>query len=309
MKNASVKWGPAIHRFGQQFDHGLLSATWHWKTRRTNRKKTPDFKKMTSQSWTSFDDCLRMKLQEKYETRATDEATTATTIAAKREEQCVGETRADKEYEDITTATTEAIEEIVPKKDKSMYNGRHVSEATKKLFEDRIKAFAKTKPSTKERQKRNKKIRRECRNDYRAWVTKWTEIMEAANNRGDAKEIYRGVRAISGAKRKMATKTPTLKKDKSRIASPEELASVWAEFLEKKFQQTELEQLRKESDALPQCTDPMARLQRKEFEDAVNRMKNGKAMGEDGVPAEVWKYSAVAKEALFEFLQKESSGR
>ena len=33
-------------------------------------------------------------------------------------------------------------------------------------------------------------------------------------------------------------------------------------------------------------------------------MKNGKAPGMDEIPAEVWKNSKVAKEALFEFLQK-----
>ena len=67
MKNSRVKWGPSIHRFGQKFDHGLLSATWHWKTRKTQRKETFDFQRMTNQSWRSFDEKLRMKLQEKYE--------------------------------------------------------------------------------------------------------------------------------------------------------------------------------------------------------------------------------------------------
>ena len=45
-------------------------------------------------------------------------------------------------------------------------------------------------------------------------------------------------------------------------------------------------------------------MEREEFEEAVRHMKNGKAAGADGIPAEVFKNSAVAKEILFEFLRK-----
>ena len=41
-----------------------------------------------------------------------------------------------------------------------------------------------------------------------------------------------------------------------------------------------------------------------EFEEAVSRMRKAKATGPDNIPAEVWQHSKVAKEALFEFLQK-----
>ena len=89
-----------------------------------------------------------------------------------------------------------------------------------------------------------------------------------------------------------------------RINGPEELAEVWKKFLEKKFSATETEKLRKEFEALPECNDPEAELKREEFEEAVKCMKNGKAVGTDGIPAEVWKNSKVAKDTLFEFLKK-----
>jgi len=53
--NAGTRWGPSLDRFGQKFDHGLLSATWRWKTKKTTRFETADFKAMNSQSWRSFD--------------------------------------------------------------------------------------------------------------------------------------------------------------------------------------------------------------------------------------------------------------
>ena len=36
--SSEVKWGPTIHRFGQQYDHGLVIATWRWKTQKREKK-------------------------------------------------------------------------------------------------------------------------------------------------------------------------------------------------------------------------------------------------------------------------------
>ena len=43
---------------------------------------------------------------------------------------------------------------------------------------------------------------------------------------------------------------------------------------------------------------------REEFDNAINNMKKSKTPGPDGIPAEVWQNSAVAREQLFQFLQK-----
>ena len=88
-----------------------------------------------------------------------------------------------------------------------------------------------------------------------------------------------------------------------RIASPEELANVWENFLQKKFSPTDLERQREEYAKLPDCNEE-DKLRRKEFDEAVAHMQNGKATGADGVPAEVYKNSKVANELLFKFLQK-----
>ena len=75
------------------------------------------------------------------------------------------------------------------------------------------------------------------------------------------------------------------------------------EFLDKKFSATELEKLRDDFEALPE-SEENGDLEREEFEAVVRHMKNGKATGSDGIPAEVFKNSAVTKEVLFEFLRK-----
>ena len=109
------------------------------------------------------------------------------------------------------------------------------------------------------------------------------------------------VKELSGTKKSFATKQPTLNADGNRIESPEELASEWKKFLDKKFSPTELERIRAEFDALPE-DDGAGEMDRKEFEEAVRHMKNGKTTGSDGIPAEVYKNSAVARDLLFNLL-------
>ena len=73
--NTKSRWEPFIHRFGQKFDHDLLSAIWRWKTRKTEKQKHADYAAMDSQSWQTFDTHLRIKLQDVMETRAREDVT------------------------------------------------------------------------------------------------------------------------------------------------------------------------------------------------------------------------------------------
>ena len=65
-----------------------------------------------------------------------------------------------------------------------------------------------------------------------------------------------------------------------------------------------MEKMRADFEALPESRDAEAEMTRAEFDAAVQSMKKGKASGADGIPAEVWANSAIAKDVLFEFLQK-----
>ena len=65
-----------------------------------------------------------------------------------------------------------------------------------------------------------------------------------------------------------------------------------------------MEKLRADFEALPNSREPNAEMSRKEFDEAVESMKTGKAQGADGIPAEVWAGSKQARQILFEFLQK-----
>ena len=74
-----------------------------------------------------------------------------------------------------------------------------VSEATKELFERRTRTYKRAKPTSEQRKKWNQNIRNACRNDYRSWVARWVERIEAADNKGDTRTIYSGVKALGGS--------------------------------------------------------------------------------------------------------------
>ena len=380
---SEVRWGPSIHRFGQKFDHGLVSAKWRWKTKKKKKQKRPDFAAMGSQSWPSFDEDLRIRLQKQEEPRAEVEKHV---VEQKEHEDTVTAEDLGAEYSKLAKCVYETIKNIVPEKKWIQKNGRVVSKETKKLFEDRAKEFKKQAPTKVRRKRWNRRIRNACRNDYRSWVTTWVQKIEHADEKGNTKEIFKGVKALSGstthsstaptehfeaeaqpteidcpgkcdrtdqanrsqpteidcpgkcdrtdqANRSQPTKIAKTANDEAtndtayggaasdgaasgeaangavrrastRINGPAELASVWHEFLKKKFSATEAEKIRAEFEALPEDEEENAELTRKEFDEAVKCMKNGKATGADGIPSEVWKHSAVARDALYAFLRK-----
>ena len=81
----------------------------------------------------------------------------------------------------------ETVQAVVPRKKKQRKNGRTMSDKTVKLHEQRRKAYQKQKPDKATRTKWNKKIARSCRDDYRDWVTRWTEEIEKEERKGKIK--------------------------------------------------------------------------------------------------------------------------
>ena len=93
-----------MHRFGQKFDHGLLSATWRWKIRAVRKEAVADFNAMNDQSWEEFDIELQKRLAERVEGSNRDEK-------KEEEEEETTETKLEKEYDWIKEKITETIKE------------------------------------------------------------------------------------------------------------------------------------------------------------------------------------------------------
>ena len=188
--------GSAIHRLGQKFDHGCVSAKWRWRTKRTKKTRRSDFSVMTSQSWPQFDEALRIKLQQHNEPRAQTPNRMEVVETVETDED---DSELDNVYANLTECVYATIKEVVSEKKWLKKNGRVVSQVAKDLFEKRTKEYKRVNPTREQRKKWNVRIRNVCRTDYRTWVAKWVETIESADNKGDAKTIYRGVKALGGS--------------------------------------------------------------------------------------------------------------
>ena len=117
--------------------------------------------------------------------------------------------------------------------------------------------------------------------------------------------MHQGVNTLAGKSRQRFSKQPTRNAQGETIDGPDELGELWRNFLSGKFSATELEAARAEYEDLGDTDmteeDQMTIM---EYLDAVDRMKKGKAVGPDGVPAEVYKNSELARSELFFFLQQ-----
>ena len=247
----------------EKFDHGFLSVIWHWNTRRSRSFRSEDYVTMNSQSWRRFDSCLQMKLEESSVTRGENPTTGSTTNDTVTVEDCTGQ-----RYSDLTKNIRETIKEVVSSKKKTFRNGRHVSERTHKLFDERKVTYDKKTSRLTEHKKWNKTItRRSCRNDYREWwVSRLTERIGGFNKMGDTKEIYRGVKAVSDMRQTFSDTQPTRLENGNLIQKPQELAQVWSNFLTKNFEQTEQEN----------CVQNSKRYQNVKMRQRISRGRNSK---------------------------------
>ena len=281
-----TKWGTSQHLFGTKFDHCLLSLEWAWRVRVSKSSPKPDFERMTHEMWQEFDARLEERLRQLPQ-------------AVETSAQAMGD-----HYDRMTDCVRATIKEVVPPKQPRKYNGRTVSEKTKRLYDLRVRDFASGRNITKsDRAAWNKTLSKAAMNDYKQWVENIVEEIEIADKRGDTRAVHQGARALSGRTTNFQSPQPTKKRNGEMIQSAEELGELWQNFLAGKFAATELEAAREEWKPLEQGKDDSDTLTYKEFQKAVKHMKKNKSTGPDGIPAEVWKGSSLANKELFFFLQ------
>ena len=286
--NSKVRWGPALHRFGEKYDHGLLSITWAWRLRKQSTTPRPDFSSMSPEAWTKFDTTLHEKLIQ---------------ICDKPVE--VTKTSMGAHYNNVTECIRQTIAETVPPKKRQNYNGRVVSERTKKLYDERIRDFSSGRKITKaDRQAWNKVLSASSKKDYDEWIERWIKTIETADEMGDTKEVSRGAQALAGKSRIHQQTQPSMNSQGGIINSEEELGELWHQFLEGKFSATVLEQARAEYPDIGRPDVEQNGLTYEEFKEAAHRMKSNKSPGPDGIPAEVWQHSALSHSELYFFLRE-----
>ena len=138
--------------------------------------------------------------------------------------------------------------------------------------------------------------------DFSDWVAGNVADMEQANDSGNVRKIFAILRELTSTP-KPPPLNLTTDETGALFKSPEDQAAVWFRFLKAKFSRTEAEMDRPELRPIPPDRSPVDNLTRDEFEDAVRKMPNGKAVGPDCIPAETFKYSLNARTALYEIIE------
>ena len=287
INNAKVNWSPSIHRnrHGKtktrhgRADHALVEITWKWRLRAITQRPT--------KAWSAL---------KQPSVAASFQAATAKLI--KEDDQLDTE----QVFEQLNSNILTAAKTTIPDKVYVPTKARGISERTRLLFEKRSEATAQT-TSPAQLQELQNDIKKSCLQDYTEWIDSNVQGMEAANEVGDTRKIYEIVRHLS---KKAEQPKTNLTKDKQGniIKDPKEVAGKWYDFLAEKFSATKEESTRDPLEQLPTERCAADSLTRKEFDDAINKMSDGKAVGPGGVPVEAYKYCPQLRDRLFKLIER-----
>ena len=146
--------------------------------------------------------------------------------------------------------------------------------------------------SIEQRKEASRAITNSTRKNYRSYVDGIITDIEAADKTGNAREITRLTKVLSGKSRKPST-MPSKDLSGDPITSPEQLVSAWNTFLAKKFTSPPSDINREQE----QTVSPDDHLTTAELEECLDALKSGKAPGVDCIPIEA--YKPAAKSELF----------
>ena len=120
----------------------------------------------------------------------------------------------------------ETVAEVVPTKKRKKCDGREASAETKRLYDLLIRDFASGRTITKsDRNAWNRTLNKAAKKDYDSWVEKKVQEIEQADEQGNTKAIYEGVRALAGKTKHARSPQPSHKKieEKDENGKPKEV--------------------------------------------------------------------------------------
>lgn len=173
---------------------------------------------------------------------------------------------------------------------------KDVSQNTKNLYNAKAK-MSRKKNNLGEFDKINHDIHQSSLKDHEDWIETNVTEMEAANRTGNTRKIFELLNHIT-SRPKPHPQNLTTDENGNLLKSAEDIAATWFCFLKKKFAKT-CRELSRLFAPIPDFRAPDAGLKRAEFENAVNKLPNNKAVGPDDIPAEAIKYCAKVRADLF----------
>ena len=150
--NTETKWSPSIHRFGHKFDHALVSATWRWRTKKTEQIGRPDYEAMDEQRWTAFDCDLRIRME-----RSKQKRYEASQSAVCKTREDTPNDKLQVEYAHLTNIVRESIDAMVSSKTRTKKKRQNCIRCNK----DTLRSKNKTIPSKQVKSSRSQKMEQE----------------------------------------------------------------------------------------------------------------------------------------------------
>ena len=271
--DSKVKWGASISRWGRKYDRGLVNCLFKSRLRIAKRPHQLDYTALRD-----ADTCKRY------------EATVKSTI----DKQVYDKSDTSASFRNLLNTVSNAAKSCLPTRKPMRLRKRCVSARTKQLYADRVNQYEKMTPL--ERKSAARKVRDSCRNDYRDYISRVVDDMEAADRSGNFREVSRLVKVL--ANKRSSSIMPSKDHNGKLITSSEQLLQAWNTFLEKKFAAPACDR----GKAREATVSPEDHLSDDELDKALFAMKPGKAPGWDEVPVELYQNSKTARAELYRIL-------
>ncbi len=140
----------------------------------------------------------------------------------------------------------------------------------------------------------DKRVKSHCRRDKRLWLEQRGQIAQEAARTNDIKSLYRIVKELTGARSNI--NTPIRDKNGNILLTKEEQVQHWVEHFRETLNQPEPKSTFAfdPRDFAPELQVKMDKITVDEVEQALKKLKSGKAAGQDQIPAELLKHGGTS---------------
>ena len=203
----------------------------------------------------------------------------------------------EEEWKNIKDITMDVAREVIGIR-RGTRKERWISETTWKAIDERRKLKGEKEQAlstntdietvTAKYQAKDKEVKKRCKGDKKAWIeTRLGEAEEAAG-KGDSKTLYKIVKELSG---KVTQRVPIRDANGNSLRTHEEQTRRWKEHFSAVLNCQEPETIHDFSLDTPlQTMDANLReITEEEVKRSINRLRNGKSAGIDGIQAELMK--------------------
>ena len=279
--SSRVRWYPAIRRHAERFDHGLVEARFRFKiaSRNRNSDKRLDFTELKKEH-------TRLELDKQ--------------VKINLESRIPGMSR-DDEYSQMINAVQRAQEEVLSVVKSRKHRSRKISEEAEELIEERARLCQSVKSLKGKRRIKEayrRKLSKQLKQDWEKHVKRQIEEIKRHHEAGNSKQFWEATHAISGRSRSYSNIQPS-------SDSASELKNFWLSSMQEKFKATDRELKRSAmQDIGPATTRESDGPTNADLEICLKALRDSKACGPDGIPAEVWRSSDHAKAHLFTAIKR-----